>query len=54
MMRRLAPVIALVILLSGCGYHVAGRGDLMPKTMKTISVQPFGNRTMLYKLARFV
>ncbi len=38
--------------LSGCGYHVSGHGDLMPKTVKTIAIQPFGNTTSRYKLAR--
>ena len=54
-MNRLAP-LALVpaLILSGCGYHIAGRGDLMPKSVKTVAVRPFGNRTMLYKLARLL
>ena len=47
-------VAALALISVGCGYHVAGRGDLLPKTIKTVAVQPFGNRTMLYKLARLL
>src|SRR5947209_18671723 len=46
--------IATASLLSGCGYHLAGRGDLIPKTVKTIAVQPFGNATARYKLARLL
>jgi hypothetical protein len=38
--------------LSGCGYHVSGHGDLMPKTVKTIAIPAFGNTTTRYKLAR--
>ena len=33
--RRIEIVsLAFLIGLSGCGYHVSGHGDLMPKTMK--------------------
>ena len=39
---------------SGCGYHLSGRGDLIPKTVHTIAVQPFGNSTARYKLARLL
>ncbi len=41
-----------LLRFSGCGYHVSGHGDLMPKTMKTIAVPAFGNLTSRYKLAR--
>ena len=36
----------------GCGYHVSGHGDMMPKTIKTIAIPAFSNRTSRYKLAR--
>jgi outer membrane lipopolysaccharide assembly protein LptE/RlpB len=52
MSRRLASLAFAVAALSGCGYHVSGHGDLMPKTVKTIAIQPFGNTTSRYKLAR--
>jgi hypothetical protein len=35
---------------SGCGYHVAGSQNLLPKTLHTIAVPPFGNATIRYKL----
>jgi hypothetical protein len=38
------------LMLSGCGYQVGGRGDLIPKSVKTIAVPPFANRTIQYKL----
>jgi len=41
---------AIVIALAGCGYHVAGRADLVPKEIKTISVPAFANVTTRYKL----
>jgi hypothetical protein len=52
MNTRLAPLALILAAVTGCGYHVSGHGDLMPKTVKTIAVQPFGNLTTRYKLAR--
>jgi len=43
-----------VALASGCGYHVAGKADLMPKNIKTIAILPFANGTPRYKLARLL
>jgi hypothetical protein len=51
---EIASPVLLLIALSGCGYHVSGRGDLMPKTIKTIAVPAFGNVTPRYKLARLL
>lgn len=36
--------------LSSCGYHVAGKADLVPKSIHTIAIPPFGNATVRYKL----
>jgi len=36
----------------GCGYHIAGKADLMPKTVHTIAVPAFTNKTIRYDLAR--
>ena len=49
-----APALIAVgaALLAACGYHVGGRADLMPKTMKSIAIEPFGNGTTRYELAR--
>ena len=46
--------MTLAAISSGCGYHIAGRGDLMPRTVKRIAVQPFGDATLRYKLARLL
>lgn len=50
-MRALAALVPFFALLAGCGYHVAGRADMMPKSIKTIAIPAFGNATMRYKLA---
>ncbi len=48
---RSAALLALPILLAGCGYHTAGKTDLMPKTLHSIAVPAFGNVTIRYRLA---
>lgn len=52
MNTRFGALALAVLALAGCGYHVSGHGDLMPKSVKTIAIQPFGNVTTRYKLAR--
>lgn len=44
-------LLAMPAGLLGCGYHVAGRGDLLPKNVRTIAVPAFSNVTTRYKLA---
>lgn len=38
------------VALSGCGYHVSGTTDLLPKTLTTICIPAFENTTTRYKL----
>jgi len=47
-----AIVCAALLGASACGYHVGGKADLMPATIKTIAIPAFANRTIRYKLAR--
>jgi hypothetical protein len=49
-MRRATLAIFLTMLCAGCGYHVAGRGDLLPRTLHTIAIPAFGNVTTRYRL----
>ena len=42
--------MALLGLSAGCGYHVAGRGDLLPKSVHTIAIPAFANNTIRYRL----
>lgn len=51
-MKKLTAVALL--FTAGCGYHVAGRGDLVPKNIKTIAVPAFQNVTTHYQLARLL
>lgn len=46
-----APVpLCLVVVLSACGYHVAGRADRLPPDVKTIAVPAFVNLSSRYKI----
>ena len=38
-------------LASGCGYHVGGKADLIPKNIKTIAIPEFSNGTVRYQVA---
>jgi hypothetical protein len=40
--------------LSSCGYHVAGRTDLLPKNIQTIAIPAFANITTRYKLSELL
>ena len=43
--------VVMAAVLSGCGYHVSGHADMLPKTIKTIAVPAFGNATTRYRLS---
>src|SRR5438552_18062123 len=49
-MRRGLGAITL-LLFTSCGYHVAGKADLLPKRIHTIAIPAFGNATNNYKLS---
>jgi hypothetical protein len=38
------------VALTGCGYHVAGRADLIPAKVRTIAIPAFENLTTRYRL----
>jgi outer membrane lipopolysaccharide assembly protein LptE/RlpB len=44
-----ASLLALATL-SGCGYHVAGRNDALPKTIHVIAVPAIENKTSSYRI----
>ena len=43
-------VVMLCVLSASCGYHVAGKADLVPKSVHTIAIPAFGSITTRYKL----
>lgn len=48
--RRWGVLLALVLPVAGCGYHVGGRGALIPPDVKTIAVPMFKNQTPQFKI----
>ena len=42
------------IILSGCGYHVTGRTNLLPKNIQTIAIPAFANITTRYKVSELL
>jgi outer membrane lipopolysaccharide assembly protein LptE/RlpB len=56
MARRAAwcGALAFTVLLAACGYHVAGKGDLLPKDIHTIAITPFFNVTSRYKIEQYL
>ena len=52
MMRRSALAVAAVYACGalGCGYHVGGKADLVPKTIQTINIPAFVSLTTRYRL----
>jgi hypothetical protein len=44
-------LLGLSSMLAGCGYHVGGKSDLLPKTIQTIAIPAFKNLTARYKFA---
>ncbi len=52
-MTRFAPAwLAVAAVLIGCGYHVSGQGELIPKSIHTIAVTPMSSTR--YQLARLL
>ncbi len=43
-------VVGLFLLLGGCGYHVAGRSDALPKSIHVIAVPALENKTSSYRI----
>jgi len=42
--------MAIGAVLTGCGYHVGGQADLVPKSVHSIAIPAFSNITTRYKL----
>ena len=48
--RTAAWAILAVCFAAGCGYHVSGRADLLPRSIHSIAIPAFSNNTMRYRL----
>lgn len=47
---KLITACVAIALLSSCGYHTGGRGELLPTTIHSIAVLPFTNASNRYKI----
>ena len=47
---RIAVLLGFVLLIAGCGYHVAGRASNLPPDWRTIAVPAFKNDTTQYRI----
>lgn len=45
------PALALIVFAAGCGYHLGGQADLVPKDVKIIAIPEFSNGTVQYQVA---
>ena len=50
----LPALVALIVVGAGCGYHLGGQGDLIPKNVKTIAIPQFSNGTVQYQVANLL
>ena len=51
MRQRIAFALAgAAVWVGGCGYHVAGRSDSLPKSIHTIAVPALENKTTSYRI----
>ena len=47
-------LLSLLILCTGCGYHTAGKANLLPADLRTIAVPAFANLTQTYKVEQML
>jgi hypothetical protein len=52
MIRSAALVLVAVLLSSGCGYSLAGRGSFLPAHIRTIAVPLFVNNSSVFDVER--
>ena len=43
-------LVLIVLMISGCGYHVAGHSSTLPKSIHVIAIPPLENKTTSYRL----
>jgi outer membrane lipopolysaccharide assembly protein LptE/RlpB len=43
-------ILAVSMTVAGCGYHVAGRSDALPKSIHVIAVPALENKTTSYRI----
>src|SRR5262245_58693767 len=52
--RRLALVVAVAGIASGCGYALAGRGSFLPADIRVVGIPLLENRTTIPRLEQII
>src|SRR5881398_1080931 len=47
-------MVLLVLLSAGCGYHKAGKTNLLPSDLRTLAVPAFVNQTQTFKIEQML
>lgn len=53
-MRRGLPLLILCVFAGACGYHTAGRANVLPPDLRTIAVPAFVNQTQTYRIEQML
>ena len=49
-MHKLLVLLSIVVLSSGCGYALAGRGSFLPAYIRVVGIPPLENRTTVSQI----
>jgi outer membrane lipopolysaccharide assembly protein LptE/RlpB len=52
--KRLFSLLTLGFLCSGCGYHTAGKTNLLPPDLRTLAIPAFVNQTQTYRIEQML
>jgi outer membrane lipopolysaccharide assembly protein LptE/RlpB len=51
---KLAASLLVFLMLTGCGYHTAGKAVRVPASVRTIAIPAFVNQTQTYRLEQTI
>lgn len=54
MKRVLGLLLAVFVLLSGCGYHTAGHSSRLPEDLHVLAIPMFVNQTQTYRVEQIL
>ena len=54
MSRRLALLVLVSAINAGCGYHTAGKANLLPQDLRTLAIPAFVNQTQTYSIEQML
>jgi outer membrane lipopolysaccharide assembly protein LptE/RlpB len=52
--RRLALLVLVSAINAGCGYHTAGKANLLPQDLRTLAIPAFVNQTQTYSIEQML